>query len=241
MTGLQADSKTSLLLLRFEGPLQSWGERSRWDLRDSADEPTKSGVIGLIGCAMGLKVGDPRLEELDAALALGVRVERAGRRLVDFHTVTGVLPTADGKRKGKHEEPATIVSRRTYLEDAAFLVVIGGPDPLLRTIANAIRDPRWPVFLGRKSCIPCRPVFESLTDSYASVEDALRRHPWSCEARESEDAVPGGPLDCTVEDPGGPAERRDRIRVNPARNYATRRVRRFRTAAPLKTEGGSCI
>lgn len=36
-----------ILLLRLEGLLQSWGEHSRWDHRDSSDMPTKSGVIGL--------------------------------------------------------------------------------------------------------------------------------------------------------------------------------------------------
>ena len=40
-----------ILLLRLEAPLQSWGTRSRWDVRDTATEPTKSGIIGLLGCA----------------------------------------------------------------------------------------------------------------------------------------------------------------------------------------------
>ena len=43
------------LFLRLEGPLQSWGERGRWSVRDTALEPTKSGVIGLIACALGYR------------------------------------------------------------------------------------------------------------------------------------------------------------------------------------------
>ena len=35
-----------LLILRLEGALQSWGERSHWDHRDTANFPTKSGVVG---------------------------------------------------------------------------------------------------------------------------------------------------------------------------------------------------
>ena len=46
---------SSVLVLRLEGPLQSWGERSRWDVRETADRPTKSAVIGLLGAALGLK------------------------------------------------------------------------------------------------------------------------------------------------------------------------------------------
>ena len=41
------------LFLRLEGPLQSWGERGHWAVRDTAPEPTKSGVVGLLGCALG--------------------------------------------------------------------------------------------------------------------------------------------------------------------------------------------
>ncbi|MGC8879968.1 MAG: CRISPR-associated protein Cas5, partial [Anaerolineae bacterium] len=28
------------LFLRLEGPLQAWGERARWRVRDTAPEPT---------------------------------------------------------------------------------------------------------------------------------------------------------------------------------------------------------
>lgn len=35
-----------MLMLRLEGVLQSWGEHSRFDSRDSASMPTKSGVVG---------------------------------------------------------------------------------------------------------------------------------------------------------------------------------------------------
>ncbi|RLI63234.1 MAG: type I-E CRISPR-associated protein Cas5/CasD, partial [Promethearchaeia archaeon] len=29
--------------MRLEGPLQSWGLESRWDMRDTGTEPSKSG------------------------------------------------------------------------------------------------------------------------------------------------------------------------------------------------------
>src|SRR5260370_29670583 len=85
-----------ILLLRVEGPLQSWGTRSRWDVRDSASEPTKSGIIGLLGCALGYPMYDPRLEALDSLLRFGVRVEHPGPVLADYQTITGFLPTAQG-------------------------------------------------------------------------------------------------------------------------------------------------
>lgn len=210
-----------LLLLYLEGALQSWGLRSRWDVRDTGDEPTKSGIIGLLGCALGYKRGDARLESLDGALRLGVRIDRPGTKIVDFQTVQGVMRTAEGKFKGKPGDPETIVSPRVYLQDAAFLAVLDGPNELLEECADAVQHPRWPIFLGRKACVPSRPVFEDLTDRYADMRDALYRHrPRTL----SGDAATPKDARFVIEDPEGAFLQADRIRVNPARMYAARNV-----------------
>ena len=47
------EERKTILVLRLEGPLQSWGENAKWDFRDSSTMPTKSGIVGLLGCAMG--------------------------------------------------------------------------------------------------------------------------------------------------------------------------------------------
>ncbi|MGD0905437.1 MAG: CRISPR-associated protein Cas5, partial [Terracidiphilus sp.] len=41
------------LFLRLESPLQSWGEDSQWSERRTAPDPTKSGIVGLLACALG--------------------------------------------------------------------------------------------------------------------------------------------------------------------------------------------
>ena len=74
----------STLLLRLAAPLQSWGIDSRFDTRRTERLPSKSGVIGLIAAALGLR-RDADLSEL-CALRFGVRVDRDGERLRDFHT-----------------------------------------------------------------------------------------------------------------------------------------------------------
>lgn len=250
-------SNPLLLLLRLEGPLQSWGSRARWDVRDSDDEPTKSGIVGLLGCAMGIPTGDHRLQDqLDANLRLAVRIEWPGRPMIDYQTITGMLPTAGGGFKGRPGDPATIISPRTYLQDAAFLAILQGPDDLLRQSADALQKPRWPIYLGRKCCIPARPVFETITDQYRNIEHALEAHPWSC--RWIEDFVqsqnrrrfPKKPprlpdkLRCTIEDDSGNLRRYDAVRINPARMYGTRNVRIIdidRPANPgVDEEAASC-
>ena len=41
------------LLLWLEAPLQSWGYDSKFGRRDTLGFPTKSGILGLICCALG--------------------------------------------------------------------------------------------------------------------------------------------------------------------------------------------
>ncbi len=43
----------STLLLRLAGPMQSWGVQSRFTIRGTGLEPSKSGVIGLVCAALG--------------------------------------------------------------------------------------------------------------------------------------------------------------------------------------------
>ena len=77
----------STLLLRFAGPMQAWGVDARFDVCRTNREPTKSGVIGLLAAALGLRRDAP-LDDL-TALRFGVRVDREGQLLRDLHMVHG--------------------------------------------------------------------------------------------------------------------------------------------------------
>lgn len=206
-----------ILLLRLEGPLQSWGERARWDFRDSAPFPTKSAVIGLIACAMGLPRGSSEITEMHSSLKMGVRADRAGTVMTDYHTVSGVIKTASGGQRGNKGEITTIVSQRQYIQDGAFLVALSGKMEILQKCTNALKEPVWPIFLGRKSCPPTRPVYERLTEEYDALSDALHREPV---AKRSD----GRALLCEVEDDQGTITRRDIATTRPGRLYLERTV-----------------
>ncbi len=233
--------------------MQSWGVRSRWDVRDSAPEPSKSGVIGLLGCGLGLARQHPRLLELDRALQFAVRGDRPGVIATDYQTVTGRHRMANGKLK---TDDYTVQSYREYLHDASFLVALAGEEPLLRELAGALQTPKWPLFLGRKSCVPTRPVLENLSDQYADLEDAVCRAPWSAPVdTRTRQAIlrtfppeelplvlqswsldppqtsqgPAHELTAWVQDDQeGDLERQDIALADPLRFYGFRRVRRVR-------------
>ena len=120
----------SVLLIRLAGPMQAWGTQSRFSVRDTGLEPSKSGVIGLLCAALGKPRDDclrpdlPRLAEF-ADLTMAVRVDRQGTMSRDYHTAQNVLIASSepGKKpKLKECEPST----RYYLADADFLVGLQG-------------------------------------------------------------------------------------------------------------------
>jgi len=136
-------SQTYTLLLRLEGSMQSWGYRSRFDYRDTALEPTRSGVIGLICAAWGIARGED-ISSFDV-IRMGVRVDKEGRLERDYQTALDVIK-ADGSGTG------TVQSWRDYLADASFTVGLEDSNKeLLNKIAIHLLCPKWALFLGRKA------------------------------------------------------------------------------------------
>ncbi len=160
------------LLIRLSAPMQSWGTQSRFTMRDTGLEPSKSGVLGLLCAALGIdREDDDGLRPL-ASLRMGVRVDKEGLLQVDYHTAQNVL-MANGKTKD------TELSNRYYLANAVFLVGLEGEDPdLLERIQSALQKPVWALFLGRKAFVPSEPVH--LLDGLRTdetLEDALQKYP----------------------------------------------------------------
>lgn len=154
----------STLLLRLAGPLQAWGTESRFNTRHTGTVPSKSGVIGLLAAALGLR-RDADLTEL-RGLRFGVRTDQPGHLLRDFQMVHYV-------KKKKEEADVTY---RYYLSDAVFLVGLEGERSILDELENALRMPVWPLYLGRRSCPPSLPLVLGVRD--LPLDNALRQEPW---------------------------------------------------------------
>ena len=133
------------LLLRLAAPLQSWGSDSKFETRKTDREPTKSGVVGLLAAALGLRRDDTEgLARLNG-LRFAVRADQEGSLLVDFHTAKS--------------RDTSYVTYRHYLQDAVFLAGLeSGDEALLRELEAALRHPVCPLYLGRRSCPPTLPL-----------------------------------------------------------------------------------
>jgi len=179
---------TRYLLLWLQAPLQSWGSDSKFGRRDTLNFPTRSGVMGLLCCALG--AGGEQKELLAEFLPFKQTVisfvrcknERKTAReplLRDFHMVgsgyddkdpwqTLLIPkTADGK---KAVGGGTKITYRYYLQDAFFAVVIEVPSEKAEMLTQALQQPVWDLYLGRKSCVPTDLVYR---DCFATDNEAI--------------------------------------------------------------------
>lgn len=161
---------THTLLLLLKGPIQSWGDESRFSVRATGPHPTKSGVLGLLAAAQGRRRSDP-IEDL-AALRFAVRIDQSGSLLRDYQTAQPWQTRPD--------DSASLITRY-YLSDAIFVAAVESEElALLEGIAAAIKQPRFPLFLGRRSC-PANPdLLLGIRDTDAV--SALRNEPWHAAA-----------------------------------------------------------
>lgn len=155
------------LKLTLEGVLQSYGnEENAWRTRrDTQCYPTKSSVIGIIGCSLGLRKEDDDYQKLNNLTYL-YKENRRPRILDDYQMVR---PKERGKSfedsrfwsaSGGHNG-VQLPTNKEYLMDASFSVYVGSEDlQTLRKIHKALRDPAWVYYLGRACCTPSQPIVE---------------------------------------------------------------------------------
>ncbi|MFW9609888.1 MAG: type I-E CRISPR-associated protein Cas5/CasD [Aquaspirillum sp.] len=176
---------TRYLLLWLEGPLQAWGHDSKFGVRDTLNFPTRSGVLGLLCCARG--AGGPEVEWLKQMNALSMEVRAYARidangqpllrepALCDFQMVGSgyddqnlwqnlLIPkTAEGKKP--QNSTGAKMTYRYYLQDSVFAVVLEVPSERAGSLAEALQNPVWDLYLGRKNCVPTELIYQGLFDN----------------------------------------------------------------------------
>ncbi|MFF7859199.1 type I-E CRISPR-associated protein Cas5/CasD [Streptomyces sp. NPDC007904] len=218
----------AVLVLRLAAPLQSWGGPSRYNRRETRPQPTKSGILGLLAAAEG-RDREASLTDL-LGLHLGVRADQPGTLLRDYHTYSDYrgLPLLSAKTNAKGQQTRTTppkytgITQRFYLQDAVFVAALRGPKTLMQSLEEAVRNPVFPLFLGRRSCPPTGPVSLGLRAD-APLEDVLKEVPWqagSHRRRQARGATVS--LEATVEDPAG-----DQLAVDVPDTYDLKTGTRF--------------
>lgn len=183
-------SGAASLGLVLAGPLMSFSVATFERERASEAIPTRSAVLGLCAACLGYPRG-----EWGALLSLtvSVRADAPGGVVSDFHTVSGT------RRASGAAGPAQFPTRREYLTDAAFLVALGGDPAALEAVRSALQRPVFLPYLGRRSCLPGRPLYlagEEGAVQACGADELLARTPALVEEQ-----PPGVRY---LEDPAGP-------------------------------------
>lgn len=176
------------LVFQLTAPLAAWGDVAVGEYRGSREHPGVSALIGLLGAALGV-----RREDEAAHLALrdgylfAVGVVAAGQLLRDYHTAQ--VPGRSALKGRPHatrqdelnlprHELNTILSTRDYRQGAAYAVAVqveAGAPHTLTALAQALREPRFVLYLGRKCCPPAAPLAPQVTQADSACA-ALRAY-----------------------------------------------------------------
>lgn len=163
------------LVFRLYGPLASWGEIAVGESRHSAVNPSRSALLGLLGAALGIeRTDDDGQAALTAGYQFGVKLVSAGSPMRDYHTVQAPPQQAKVQYRTRRQElidesrVGTLLSSREYRCDSIAVVAVLAREGAPRTLdelADALRRPVFPLYLGRKSCPLALPLGPQLVQA----------------------------------------------------------------------------
>ena len=217
------------LVLLLAAPLASFGGYAGHERRGSGPVPMRSAVLGLMGAALGIDRTDAERQAALRAYSVAVQSFHRSTPLRDYHTVQTV-PTAKVKRPATRRralaragrDANTVITIRDYRCDVLIGVAIWGDGRwALGDLADRLKRPRFPLYLGRKSCPLANPLNprvvmeEGPVEALARIEipEWLRPDGWSEQDRSRflvhSDPVDGfGPPPSSERVPGEPLDRR---------------------------------
>ncbi|MDX2266438.1 MAG: type I-E CRISPR-associated protein Cas5/CasD [Hyphomicrobiales bacterium] len=159
------------LILRLDAPLMSFGDVAVDNYGFTDIWPAASMLTGLIGNALGYdRTEGEKLNRLQQRLDFACRLDRPGRPVKDFQTAALNKDdqgwTTRGAPEGRAGGPGTYLGKhiryRDFIADAVVVVALTLRQqeevPAIEDVSAAFLTPARPLFIGRKPCLPSRPV-----------------------------------------------------------------------------------
>ncbi len=215
------------LVFLLSAPIASFGGYAGHERRGSETIPMRSAVLGLVGAAVGIDRADAETQASLRTYSVAVQAFQRSRALQDYHTVQ-TIPTAKAKRPASRShafrcagnDVNTIVTIRGYRCDVLVGAALWGNGRwTFDELASHLRRPKFPLYVGRKSCPLANPLnpkvvtVQGPAEALACIEipEWLHSKEWSeqdrmqhlvhsdavdsIDAPPSNEQVPGEPLD----------------------------------------------
>ena len=171
------------LILQIDAPLIAFGGVAVDQVGPVRDFPAASMLTGLIGNALGWHWSDGAAhQDMQDRLVFAARREREGTLLTDTQnaqlgqhdkawTTRGV---PEGRSGATYKAPHR--RQRGYHADLSVRAVLrldpADEDPTLDALARALDRPARPLFLGRKPCLPSRPLLGNESSRWVTGDTA---------------------------------------------------------------------
>jgi CRISPR system Cascade subunit CasD len=181
---------TRHLLLRLEAPLMAFGGETIDNYGVIRDFPALSMITGLLANALGWRREESeRHDRLQQRLRIGARLDRESRRFTDFQTAQlakddrgwTTWGEPEGRQGGANTYDGPHLRYRDYHADQSVLVALrlepADESPTLDDLATALIQPARPLFLGRKSCLPSRPLLAGWQEASDLLSALLQAPP----------------------------------------------------------------
>jgi len=162
---------------RCYGPLASWGDVAVGVHRPTFAVPSRSALVGLLACALGItRDEEGELRRLSDGVGVAVRMDASGTPCKDYHTAQ-VPPRKRAPKGGRFRtrrdeilagELQTVLSSRDSVADAVSTVVVWARDagaPPLEDLQEALRQPAFILYLGRKCNPPALPLHPQIVEA----------------------------------------------------------------------------
>lgn len=177
------------ILLRIKGVMQSWGDTSAYDtngsFRGTQRFPSASGVYGLICCCLGVDVkkrGDDYSNVLKNVEYISAVSRHISSTLIDFQTMCSnqkndkMVPrkVEGGKPTLGKGADYTSLTKKEYLEDSDFFVIIKVSDEFIATIEEKLKRPTWIPYLGRSCCLPSSRIYAGKYEEYSGCLEHIK-------------------------------------------------------------------
>lgn len=148
------------LVFLLSAPIASFGGYAGHERRGSEIVPFRSAILGLVGAAIGIDRADADGQNALREYSVAVQSFQESSPLRDYHTVETV-PTSKAKRPSTRLQALSlagdatnvIITLRDYRCDVLLGVALWGKGQWsLASMAERLRHPEFPIYLGRKSC-----------------------------------------------------------------------------------------
>ena len=119
--------------------------------------PTKKSVVGIISASLGIDRNSDDIKNLFNSIDCLYSIRKIGTVVTDYQTVrpigTNTFTTVSGKKTAD-----AIIKTVEYLQDYKFDVYVGADDDTLRLIYDAVCNPVYHQYFGKRSCVPAEPI-----------------------------------------------------------------------------------